>query len=119
MSVKPCLECGELVRGRADKKFCSDPCRNAYNNRQNKDVTNYMRNVNNILRRNRRTLVALNPAGKTQVSRQDLVAHSFNFEFYTSTFTNNQGGTYFYCYEQGYLALDEDTFLLVRKRKVD
>jgi hypothetical protein len=34
-----------------DKKFCSDGCRNAYNNKINKDSNNYMRNTNNKLRK--------------------------------------------------------------------
>ena len=45
--MKTCLECGEKIVGREDKKFCSDSCRNAYNNKINKDSTNYMRNINN------------------------------------------------------------------------
>jgi len=39
------------IVGREDKKFCSDSCRNAYNNKINKDSTNYMRNINNKLRK--------------------------------------------------------------------
>ena len=53
---KKCPECGAPIKGRIDKKFCSDLCRNAYNNKQNSDTTNYMRTVNNILRKNRRLL---------------------------------------------------------------
>jgi hypothetical protein len=41
------------------QKFCSDGCRNAYNNKINKDSTNFMRNINNKLRKNYRILSAL------------------------------------------------------------
>ena len=34
---KQCPECGGNIIGREDKKFCSDYCRNAYNNKVNKD----------------------------------------------------------------------------------
>ncbi len=61
---KNCLECGDKIVGREDKKFCSDGCRNAYNNKINKDSTNFMRNVNNKLRKNYRILSALNVDGK-------------------------------------------------------
>ena len=54
--MKTCLECGEKIVGREDKKFCSDGCRNAYNNKINKDSTNFMRNINNKLRKNYRIL---------------------------------------------------------------
>ena len=30
---KVCPECGEKIIGRVDKKFCSDYCRNAFNNK--------------------------------------------------------------------------------------
>jgi predicted nucleic acid-binding Zn ribbon protein len=49
--MKNCLECGEKNCGRG-QKFCSDGCRNAYNNKINKDSNNYMRNINNKLRKN-------------------------------------------------------------------
>ena len=61
---KVCLECGEKIVGREDKKFCSDGCRNAYNNKINKDSTNYMRNINNKLRKYYRILLDLNAEGK-------------------------------------------------------
>ena len=28
---KRCLECGDVIKGRADKKFCDDQCRSNYN----------------------------------------------------------------------------------------
>jgi predicted nucleic acid-binding Zn ribbon protein len=46
-----CLNCGKEVLGRAGKMFCSDICRNTFNNKQNKDATNLIRNVNNRLRK--------------------------------------------------------------------
>ena len=67
MEVRPCKECGQKLSGRRDQKFCSDYCRNTFNNRLNEDSTNYMRRINNILRRNRRILLAMNPSGKRTV----------------------------------------------------
>jgi len=31
---KTCLACGKILKGRVDKKFCDDYCRNNYNNLQ-------------------------------------------------------------------------------------
>ncbi len=56
MNEKKCLECGEPLMGKVDKKFCSDACRNAYNNKLNSDSTALMRNINYILRRGRLVL---------------------------------------------------------------
>ena len=66
---KECLECGEKIIGRVDKKFCSDPCRNSYNNRLNKDSSNLIRNTNNLLRKNYRILQELNPDQKATVPK--------------------------------------------------
>ena len=51
MSGKKCLECDEKVIGRIDKKFCSDYCRNSYNNKVDKASKNLIRNTNNRLRK--------------------------------------------------------------------
>lgn len=115
---KKCLECGDKLVGRADKKFCSDPCRISYNNKLNSDETNYVRNVNNALRKNRRILAELNPNSKTvSVSRQKLLEKGFDFAYLTSLFTTREGKVYKYCYEQGYLEMDRGFYLLVVKKQ--
>jgi hypothetical protein len=116
LEEKTCLECESPFRGRADKKFCSDQCRISYNNRLNSDGNNYVRNVNNILRKNRRILLELNPEGKNRVSREKLRSKGFDFNFYTSTYTTKEGAQYFYCYEQGYLPIEKESCLLVIKK---
>jgi predicted nucleic acid-binding Zn ribbon protein len=116
---KVCLECGEKLVGRADKKFCSDQCRISYNNKLNSDETNYVRNVNNALRKNRRILTELNTTQKTvSVSREKLLEKGFDFKYFTSTFTTKEGKLYKYCYEQGYLEMDKGYYLLVVKKEM-
>jgi predicted nucleic acid-binding Zn ribbon protein len=114
--VKSCLECGDSIKGRADKKFCSDQCRVAFNNRLNSDQTNYVRNVNHALRKNRRVLAELNTNGKTKVSRQRLSQKGFDFGYYTDTYRTKDGAIYYYCYEQGYLPIEKEYYLLVVKQ---
>ncbi|SRR5690606_11579275 len=113
---RTCLECGEPFRGRIDKKFCSDTCRVAFNNRLNSDDTRYVRNINNILRRNRRILISMNPTGKSKVSYERLRSSGFDFNHFTSTYRTRNGSQYYYCYEQGYLPIDDNLFLLVIKK---
>ena len=112
---KACLECGEKIVGREDKKFCSDGCRNSYNNKINKDSTNFMRNVNNKLRKNYRILSALNADGKSKTTRTKLLSKGFDFEFFTNILNTKTGNTYYFLYDQGYLALENDYFMLVKK----
>ncbi|QMU63138.1 MAG: hypothetical protein GKR88_01835 [Flavobacteriaceae bacterium] len=115
MEAKKCLECDEIVKGRVDKKFCSDYCRNAYNNKVNKDSKNLIRNINNRLRKNHKILSELNTKGKTKVSRTRLYDKGFDFQLCTSIYTTKTGNTYFYVYNEGYLALENEVFLLIKK----
>ena len=119
-SSKQCAECGETIKGRADKKFCSDLCRNSYNNKLNSDANSFVRNVNNILRRNRRILSELTPDEKAKVHKSKLADKGFNFNFFTNTYTTQKGAVYYFCYEHGYLKLENDYyFLVLRKQYVD
>lgn len=112
---KNCLECGERIIGREDKKFCGDGCRNAFNNKMNKDSNNYMRNTNNKLRRNYRILAELNSEGKSKTTRLKLLNKGFDFDYLTNIRTTKNGNTYYFIYDQGYMAVENDFYLLVKK----
>jgi predicted nucleic acid-binding Zn ribbon protein len=112
---KTCLECGDKIVGREDKKFCSDGCRNAYNNKKNKDSTNFMRNVNNKLRKNYRILSELNPEEKSKTTKSKLLSKGFDFEFFTNILNTSTGNTYYFVYDQGYRLLEGDYYMLVKK----
>jgi predicted nucleic acid-binding Zn ribbon protein len=114
--IKSCQECGDIIHGRADKKFCSDQCRVAFNNRLNSDQNNYVRNVNHALRKNRRLLLSLYNSGKTKVSRERLMQCGFDFNFFTNQHKTKDGAIYYYCYEHGYLPIDQELYLLVIKQ---
>lgn len=113
--VKACLECGEKIVGREDKKFCSDGCRNAYNNKINKDSTNYMRNINNKLRKNYRILSGLNVEGKSKTTKNKLLGKGFDFDYFTNILNTSTGNTYFFVYDQGYRLLETESYMLVKK----
>lgn len=115
MNTKTCLECGEKIMGRIDKKFCSDYCRNSYNNNVNKESKNLIRNINNRLKKNYKILSELNETGKTKTTRTKLYDMGFDFTLFTSIYTTKTGNTYFYVYDQGYLGLENDGFLLIKK----
>lgn len=116
MEERKCLECGDKLRGRKDQKFCSDYCRNTHNNRKNEDATKYMRRINHILRKNRRILAELNPEGKKTVDGITLAEEGFNFHYFTNTYETKKGATYFFCYEHGYIKLENDQYMLVHKQ---
>lgn len=113
---KKCAECGEELIGRTDKKFCSDYCRNAYHNKQNKDQNNLVRNINNRLRKNYRILGSFNlKDGKTSTQRSRLLDKGFDFEYFTNIYTTKKGTVYYFVYDLGYLPLDNDYIMIVKR----
>jgi hypothetical protein len=90
-------------------------CRNAFNNKQNSDSTNYVRNVNNLLRKNRRILGETLHGEKTTVPKTRLLQQGFDFNFITNQVTTRNQHTYFFCYEFGYLPLEKDLYLIVKR----
>jgi hypothetical protein len=117
MEKRTCPECGEVISGRVDKKFCSDICRNSYNNKVNSDSNNYVRRINNQLRKNRRILEEHLPGESTKVTvaRQKLSDKGFNFQYCTNQRTTKNNHTYTFCYEYGYLPLENDLILVVKR----
>jgi predicted nucleic acid-binding Zn ribbon protein len=119
ITSKACMACGKTVRGRADKKFCDDLCRNSFNNRLKADNSNFVRNVNNVLRKNRRILESLLPetVDTAKATREKLLQLGFHFKYNTHVLNNRKGNTYFFCYEYGYLPLENSMYLLVRRKE--
>ncbi len=115
MEKQKCLECGDEFKGRIDKKYCSDYCRNTYNNKINKDSKNLIRNINNRLRKNYKVLSQLNISGKTKVSRSKLISQNFDFNYFTQIYITKAKKTYYYIYDQGYLELDNEIYLLIKR----
>jgi len=111
---KKCLDCGDALKGRTDKKFCSDQCRNNYNNRLNHDSNNFVRNVHGLLRKNRRILSDLYSDGKVKVHKDALFALGYNFSFFTHIIETSHGHKFHYCFEYGYCDVGDD-FLELRQ----
>jgi len=110
---KMCPTCSEPVIGRTDKKFCSDQCRNDFNNRVKRKTEANIININKKLRKNRKILSQLNPQGKTTVRKFILEKLDFDFNYHTHLYTTENGNTYFFCYEFGYMVIENDIKVLI------
>jgi len=111
-----CLNCGYELRGRSDQKYCSDSCRNAYHNQQNSGPTNFIRRINNILKRNRKILETSCPHEKSKSTIGKLTAAGFNFNYHTNSYLTKKGQEYFFCYDYGYLELDNNEVVIVKRK---
>lgn len=113
---RTCMDCGAPLVGRADKKFCDDGCRANHYNRRSSAENGYLRKVNSILKRNRKILGKLNPEQERKVKWQTLMDEGFNFNYITDMSETADGSQYRFCYEYGYLLLEDDEVLLVRRK---
>lgn len=113
---KKCLECGSEIMGRIDKKFCSDGCRNAYHNKTKPESKNLIRNINNRLRKNYKVLDSFKLTdGKTRIPKTRLLDKNFDFNFITNLYTTKKGTTYYFVYDLGYLPLENDYYMIVKR----
>ena len=117
--IKTCQACGKPLKGRSDKKFCDDYCRNSYNNQLKSASNNLVRNINNALGKNRRILESLLAEGgeTAKANKEKLQRLGFQFKYITHTYVTKTGKTYLYCYDYGYLPLENDWYLIVKSKE--
>jgi hypothetical protein len=115
-----CLDCGEVLLGRADKIYCGDSCRTHFNNQKrqaNSAATpEFLKKIPKIILSNYQILKKLNTDSPTKVKRKNLETLGFNFNYQTSCYTTKKGDTYCFCFDQGYLEIKDDNVLLVQQQ---
>ncbi len=118
-STQTCRQCGKTLKGRIDKRFCDDYCRNAYNNQLKSENHRQVRHINLALIKNRRILERLLPGSEetAKASREKMLKLGYQFLYHTHFYTTKTGRTYTYCYDYGYLPLENNWFLIVRKKE--
>jgi predicted nucleic acid-binding Zn ribbon protein len=118
--AKTCPACGKSVKGRIDKKFCDDYCRNGYNNQQKTKMPESLsvKTINKILLKNRQVLASILPETEetAKASKDKLLRLSFQFKYFTHLYQTKTGKTYYYCYDYGYLPLENDWYLIVKNK---
>ena len=112
--MKTCLNCSENVIGRKDKKFCSDECRNVYNNEKKEKTTNEVNVISYILRRNRQILAQMVSQQTKKATKEKLLQQGFNFYYFTNIDTT-KGSSCYFCFEYGYLPLKDNYVRLVKR----
>jgi hypothetical protein len=116
---RKCKVCGKSVKGRSDKKFCDVYCRAVHNNELKAPDNKFIRGINTALSKNRKILqqILSGNGSVKKIPREKLLEAGFQFKYLTHTFTNQKRGVYYFCYEFGYLPLENDWFLIVKKQE--
>lgn len=55
------------------------------------------------------------PEGKATVHKDKLLKEGFDFTYITHTYATKAGTIYFYCYEAGYLPIENNFYVVVKK----
>jgi hypothetical protein len=113
---KNCTACNKIIRGRSDKKFCNDYCRNAFNNQIKSPTNNLIRNTNNRLSKNRRILECIieNENQFIKIKNEKLLQMGFCFDYTTQVHKNKQGKNYYFCYDYGYFPINKEWCIIIK-----
>ncbi|MDX5319569.1 MAG: hypothetical protein LPK45_00775 [Bacteroidota bacterium] len=113
-----CQECNAPMKGRRDKKFCNDSCKNSYHNRLNAESNVLIKTMQNRLRKNRQILQALVSQGKRTIQRSHLLREGFDFQLITTYQTRRSGRGCYYCFDYGYIPIDEERLEVIHQEKI-
>lgn len=111
--MENCINCGQRLFGRKDKKFCNDYCRNTFNNRLNKENVEVIRITNNRLKKNHKILKNLVEKNKNSVTRTELELLGFDINLVTS-FDFNDGVVFRKVYD--FVLQQKDSNILTLKQ---
>jgi hypothetical protein len=112
-----CPECNEKLRGRTDKKYCSDSCRSMHHNRQKAEQSMVLKMIDKRLKRNRKILMGLYDTltGDSKMVPLKYVENlGFTFNFYTHI-ENDMQEEMVFCYEYGYRKVDNQKVQLLKQ----
>ncbi len=129
--LKTCIECDEVIRGRTDKRFCSDSCRSAFHNRDKFQLPATYRLIDHRLKRNRKILEKcykmLESTSPTHgifelmdpiLDKKNVKTLGFAFDYYThKDWVDAKEFTF--CYEYGYRFTENNAIVLIRRMPFD
>jgi predicted nucleic acid-binding Zn ribbon protein len=117
MEQRNCLLCNKTIRGRTDKKFCDDYCRNAYNNSRKMINCNEVRRINNVLAKNRKILDSFAhelSANYFKVKTEILQDMGYALKYQTQSTTMKDGLRLTFCYDYYYFQLEKEWMIVAK-----
>lgn len=113
---KFCENSINLLKGRKDRLFCDETCKNRYHNTQIYEEQQEIKRVQLILKRNRRVL-------KKMFVRKDrdlldkivLLKEGFEFDYHTHFVTSKiKKNQFTFCFDYGYRSVGEDRYKVIK-----
>lgn len=104
--MRLCIECGRVINGRSDKKFCSEMCRNSFHNKRKRGEA-VIQVTNRILLKNYKILKGYLAGNEMEVLIIRAKSDGFDFNLFTSLEFSSSGEPCFYCYDTGYVILND------------
>lgn len=114
---RTCQQCGQTLRGRIDKIFCTDHCRSSHHNKLPNIDLLYIRKINRALKKNWKILYGIRTSGMKKIHRSKLAQLGFDAQLCTSMYTSKKKKVYYFCYDEGYLELDNGYCFLVKRKE--
>ncbi len=110
--MRSCIDCGDVIVGRSDKKFCSGYCRSAFYYDKYRSDSPITRTIIMRLNRNRRILVESFTKQRI-TSIIELNLEGFNFKYSTHQEQTNESVVY-YCFDVGYCILNKERVEIIK-----
>jgi len=120
MLNRKCAVCGEIVKGRSDKRFCSSKCKNQFHYGGGKLQEDVVKEVNRFLIQNRKILIAIfegEKKNKLMVPRILLDKMGFHFNYMTGIYRNREDKLYHYIYDYAWMEFSSQEVMIVKKKK--
>jgi hypothetical protein len=111
-----CLECKKKLKGRPDKKFCSEECKNLYHNKNKFIEYGEIKSVILAIKKNRRILKKFfSPKKEKLIEREKLLREGFDFKFHTHHLIRKiQQNEFIFCADYGYREVEKDKYKIIR-----
>lgn len=97
-----CLECGKIILGRTDKKFCNLACKNKYNNQRLKEKKERRLNIIRKLSRNYEILESLLEEEQSFYYIEELIKLGFDIRYITEVRHLGSRNQIFLCFDIAY-----------------
>jgi predicted nucleic acid-binding Zn ribbon protein len=130
-SIKHCQDCGKILHGRSDQRFCNDTCRNNFNRRKRKaEKIIPHENAAEIIRIIWKNYEILKNSYRHQMltnemivfkGREHFIQSGINPKFFTSIHTDKNGLVWYCVFERCFTIGEEQGFVtdIPEQAKID